>query len=188
MSNAHDDDIPPVMGANGRIGFRNNEEQRPGFIDHAERARLRMAELRAQYGDVDEGDTGDAYLDRFYCEAPPGWTYEWKVHTVFNKTFPHYSNQLQRNGWAPVPAHRVRQLLWPEYSDETVVIDGLMLMERPQELTIRRRNIERIKATDQVRNSEAKLSEAPPGTAPRDAHRKTRPTLVSAVGPIGIPD
>jgi len=175
------------MGAGGRPGFRTEDEARPGYIDHVERARRRISELRAQYGDMDEEDS-DVYLDRFYAESPPGWTYEWKTHTVFGKTFPHYSNQLLRTGWAPVPANRHRELLYPEYSDETIIVDGLMLMERPKELTERRRLRERMKATDQVRNSEAKLSDAPPGTAPRDQHRKTAPRVGSSVGPIGIPD
>lgn len=175
------------MGANGRPGIRDEDEARPGYVDHVERARRRISELRAQYGDLDE-EEGDVYLDRFYAEAPTGWTYEWKTHTVFNKTFPHYTNQLLRSGWSPVPANRHRELLFPEYADESIIIEGLMLMERPKELTERRRMRERIKATDQVRNSEAKLVEAPPGTAPRDSHRKTQPRVGSSVGPIGVPD
>lgn len=185
------EELGSFMGAsaNGaRPGFRDEAEARPGYIDHMERARLRISELRAQYGELDEGEDGDLYLDRFYAESPPGWTYEWKTHTVFNKQFPHYTNQLLRSGWAPVPASRHRELLFPEYSDETIIIEGLMLMERPKELTDRRRLREKIKATDQVRNSEAKLVEAPPGTAPRDANRKTHPRVGSTVGPIGIPD
>jgi hypothetical protein len=79
-------------------------------------------------------------------------------------------------------------LLYPEYDGESSILDGLMLMERPKELTDRRRLREKLKATEQVRNSEAKLVEAPPGTAPRDQHRKTSPRIGSTVGPIGVPD
>ena len=184
-----EDDAPSFMGA-GRKGYRDADDERetrPGYVDHMDRARRRISELRAQYGDIDTEES-DVYLDRFYAESPPGWTYEWKTHTVFNKTFPHYTTQLLRSGWAPVPANRHRELLYPEYQDESIIIDGLMLMERPKELTDRRRMRERIKATDQVRNSEAKLVEAPAGTAPRDQHRKTQPRVGSTVGPIGIPD
>jgi hypothetical protein len=188
MTDFHDDAEPSsFMGSGGRPGFREGEEARAGYVDHMERARQRISQLRAQYGDLDEAD-GDMYLDRFYAEAPPGWTYEWKTHTVFNKQFPHYTTQLLRGGWAPVPSSRHRELLFPEYTDESIIIEGLMLMERPRELTERRRLRDRIKATDQVRNSEAKLVEAPPGTAPRDAHRRTQPRVGSTVGPIGIPD
>lgn len=183
-----DDDSAGFMGAR-RPGYRDMDERelRPGYVDHMERARERISQLRAQYGDMDEEDS-DVYLDRFFAESPPGWTYEWKTHTVFGKNFPHYTTQLLRSGWAPVPANRHRELLFPEYVDESIIIDGLILMERPKELTDRRRLRERNKATDQVRNSEAKLVEAPAGTAPRDAHRKTHPRVGSSVGPIGIPD
>lgn len=181
-------DEAAFMGAGRRQGIRDDEELRPGYIDHQERARRRLAELRAQFGDLDEDGDGDMYLDRFFAEAPPGWTYEWKTHTVFNKQFPHYTNQLLRGGWQPVPAARHRELLYPEYTDESIIVDGLMLMERPKELTDRRRLREREKSTNQVRNAEAKLVEAPPGTAPRDAHRQTAPRVGSSVGPIGIPD
>ena len=182
------EELGSFMGSRTRNGIRDEDEVRPGYIDHMERARKRIADLRAQYGDLDEDSDSDVYLDRFYAEAPPGWTYEWKTHTVFGKNFPHYSTQLLRTGWAPVPAGRHRELLYPEYDGDSIIIDGLMLMERPKELTDRRRMRERIKATEQVRNSEAKLVEAPPGTAPRDQHRKTTPRVGSTVGPIGIPD
>lgn len=187
FQDAHEE-LGSFMGAANRKGPRDDDDKRPGYVDHQERARERIAELRAQYGDMDDESDSDVYLDRFYAESPPGWTYEWKTYTVFNKTFPHYTTQLMRSGWAPVPATRHRELLYPEYNDESIIIDGLMLMERPKELTDRRRMRERIKATDQVRNSEAKLIEAPPGTAPRDQHRKTSPRVGSTVGPIGIPD
>jgi hypothetical protein len=182
-----EEELGSFMGSRARPGVRDDDEARPGYIDHMERARRRISELRAQYGDLDD-DNSDVYLDRFFAEAPPGWTYEWKTHTVFNKSFPHYTTQLMRSGWAPVPANRHRELLYPEYTDESIIIEGLMLMERPKELTDRRRLRERIKATEQVRNSEAKLVDAPPGTAPRDAHRKTQPRVGSSVGPIGVPD
>ena len=182
---------PPAEGA-PLPHFDPQEEalhqQRQEQVDHEDRARRRMAELRMSMGDFEmEGDSDD-YRDRFAVEAPPGWSYEWKTYTVFNKEFPHYTTSLLRNGWAPVPADRHRHLLWPEYKDQAVIIDGLMLMERPRELTERRRLREIRKATDQVRVSESKLAEAPPGTGPRDAHRRTMPRLGNTVGPIGIPD
>src|SRR6516165_4102409 len=176
MSINDSDDSPFVMG--NRPNYRNKDEEREGVTDHMERARRRMADIRALNGDLDSDDS-DIYADRFYAEAPPGWSYEWKTHTVFNKEFPHYTNLLMRNGWSAVPSSRHRELLWPGYTDEAIIIDGLMLMERPRELTDRRRMREIRKATDQVRDSEAKLAEAPAGTAPRDGHRKTMPRVGS---------
>lgn len=177
---------PPPNGG-PQFSFKPAEEEpRSGYMDHEERARIRMAEIRQIQGDID--DDSDDYHDKFYAEAPPGWSYEWKNHTIFNKEFPHYTATLMRNGWSPVPAHRHRELLYAGYSDDSVIIDGMILMERPMELTKRRRLREIRKATDQVRSSEAKLAEAPPGTAPRDRFRETLPRVGSMVGPIGIPD
>ncbi len=42
----------------------------------------------------------------------------------FQQELPHYTTQLLRTGWAPVPAHRHRELLFPEYTDESIIIDA----------------------------------------------------------------
>ena len=57
-------------------------------------------------------------------------------------------------------------------------------MERPKELTDRVRKREYLKAVDQVRQSEAKLSEAPPGHAPRNVDPQTVPRLAAHTGPV----
>ena len=59
--------------------------------------------MRALHGD---DDNSEVFVDKWYAAAPPGWTYEWKTHSVFNKEFPQYHNSLLRTGWAPVPASR----------------------------------------------------------------------------------
>jgi hypothetical protein len=172
-----------------RAGYRDDDEQtRPvGGVDHIERARKRIAELRATYGDDDQDSVGDAFIDKWYAEAPPGWTYEWKTHSVWNKEYPQYMNNLYRKGWQAVPASRHRDLTFPEYEGESIIIDGMMLMERPKELTDRQRIRDYRKAIDQMKFSEQKLTEAPPGTAPRDINPLTRPRVSSHVGPP-IPD
>jgi hypothetical protein len=188
-----DEETSPIMGAGngGRVSarpdWRSEQEKPEGFVDHLQRARERIAELRQSLGDFENEDS-DLYLDKWYVEAPPGWTYEWKNHTVFNKEFPDYANALQRNGWSPVPANRHREKLYPGYSSASIIQDGMMLYERPKELTERRRMLEFRKAVGQVRAKEAAISEAPPGTAPRDQHLKTVPRFGHSVGPIRVPD
>jgi len=163
---------------------RGADERRPGSEDHLERARKRVAEIRALHGD---DDNTEVFVDKWYAEAPPGWTYEWKTHSVFNKEFPQYQSALLRTGWSPVPAARHRDLTYPGYADENIVVDGMMLMERPKELTDRVRKREYLKAVDQVRQSEAKLADAPPGHAPRNVNPRTMPQLAAHTGPV-IPD
>lgn len=179
-----DESIGPFGRANERPDLRADDEVRPDFIDHMERARKRVAELRQLHGDDDSLE--DTFYDKWYCEAPPGWSYEWKTHSVWNKEYPQYYNTLLRRGWAPVPASRHRHLLYPEYTDESIIIEGMVLMERPKELTDRQRLRDIRKAADVVRNSEIKLTEAPPGTPSRSENPRVRPRLSSHVGPVDI--
>jgi hypothetical protein len=168
--------------------MREADERRPGLAipeDHAMRARQRMAELRSLHGDDD--NASEVFVDKWFAQSPPGWTYEWKTHSVWNKEYPQYYTSLLRTGWSPVPSARHRDLVFAGYDNDSIIIDGMILMERPKELTDRVKKRELSKAIDQVRNSEAKLTEAPPGTAPRNANPRTHPILAGHVGPV-IPD
>jgi hypothetical protein len=154
-------------------------------VDHEARARARIAEIRAIHGD---DDYSDVYVDKWFATAPPGWVYEWKTHSVWNKEYPQYVSGLQRTGWSPVPASRCRELLYKEYEGENVIIDGMILMERPKELTERVKQREYQRAIDVVRNSERKLADAPTGTGPRTAFAETLPRVRGHVGPVTIND
>jgi hypothetical protein len=158
---------------------------RPQVVDHLARARERIAQIRAIHGD---DDFSEVYVDKWFAQAPEGWTYEWKTHSVWNKEYPQYISALQRTGWSPVPANRHRELLYPEYEAENIIIDGMILMERPKELTDKVRQREYRRAIEVVRNSERKLAEAPAGTAPRTAFAETAPRIRGHVGPVTIND
>jgi hypothetical protein len=183
-------DAPTTHVPNNRVGnketVRSADEvasAKPQIIDHEARARARVAEIRAIHGD---DDFSEVYVDKWFAEAPPGWTYNWKTHSVWNKEYPQYLSALQHTGWSPVPAHRVRHLLYPEYEGENVILDGMILMERPRELTDRVIQREYRRAVDVVRSSERKLSDAPAGTAPRTAFAETSPRVRGHVGPVEI--
>lgn len=154
-------------------------------IDHAERAKKRMAEIRAMMGEDNEDA---AFEDRFYAEAPPGWVYEWKLFSAFNKEYPQYLARMARNGWSPVEATRHKHLLFDGYMEETIIVDGLILMERPKELSDRRRIKEKEEAEALVRAKELAIMDTPSGQPPRGTHPFTRPILSSSVGPAQIPD
>ena len=149
-------------------------------IDHEARAQQRVAEMRAIHGD---GDFNDTYVDKWYAAAPPGWVYEWKTYAVWNKEYPQYVSGLQRTGWSAVQASRHRDLVYAGYEGENIIIDGMILMERPKELVDRVRQQQHRLAIDVVRNSERRLAEAPSGTAPRTAFADTAPRVRSHVGP-----
>ncbi len=154
-------------------------------VDHEARARARIAEIRAIHGD---GDYSDAYVDKWFAAAPPGWVYEWKTFAVWNKEYPQYVSGLQRTGWSAVQAARHPDLLYPEYQGENIIIDGMILMERPKEIVDRVRQREYKNAVDVVRNSERKLADAPAGTGPRTAFAETSPRVRGHVGPVTIND
>jgi hypothetical protein len=183
-------DISAILnGRNGNKETVRSEDEvasaKPQIVDHEARARARVAEIKAIHGD---DDFSEVYVDKWYAEAPPGWIYNWKTHSVWNKEYPQYLAATQHNGWSPVPSHRVRHLLYPEYDAENTIIDGMILMERPKEINDRVNTRMLHNARDAVRNSERKLAETPSGTAPRTAFAETMPKVRGHTGPVSIDD
>ncbi len=66
---------------------------------------------------------------------PPGWVYEWKRYSTLNQPDHTYQAQIQRvGGWTPVQNERHPGVWLPEDHKGSIIIDGLILMERPVEL------------------------------------------------------
>lgn len=136
---------------------------------------VRAAELRAR--EIEEslegsGGSGSNELDLPANLAPDGWTYELKAMSIAGQENRHHMLGRLREGWAPVPASR-HPWLMPAGHEGAIEIKGLQLMERPTILVNRAKKAEEREALDQIRNSEAKLHEAPPNTGPRGTHDKT---------------
>lgn len=69
--------------------------------------------------------------------APPGWVYEWKRYSTLNQVDFSYQATVQRvGGWTPVMADRHPGVWLPADTKGAIIIDGLILMERPIELHI----------------------------------------------------
>lgn len=128
--------------------------------DPRERAARRAAEVRGHIGVMDEG-TDDFYIDSTII--PDGWSYEWKTRTVMGAEDPAYQVALARKGWEPVPASRHPELMPVNSKDAIITRKGMVLMERPLELTEEARSIENRRARNQVRAKEEQLSAAPAG-------------------------
>lgn len=98
-----------------------------------------------------------------------GMSVEWKREVVYGAHDPSYDVFMREQGWEPVDGKR-----FPEYvgTGHTGPIrrDGLILCERPIELTREAMREEREAARDAVRIKEEQLGEAPPGQLQR--HRK----------------
>lgn len=160
---------------------------RPSMREEDPRAAAakRAAELRGHLGD----DIVDAN-DKYHIDTdiiPDGWTYMWRRYAMFNKEDPSYISKLQRSGWEPVPRTR-HPYLMPDTADtNTIMLDGMVLMQCPTEIVEERRLAETKKARDQVRFKEAQLSGTPDGTMTRD-HARVKPQIKKSFESMPIPE
>lgn len=153
--------------------------------DPRTRAARRAAEIRNHHNVDDDG------VDEFFIDTsviPPGWSYEWKRRTVYNEENAAYQVQLQLKGWEPVPASR-----HPEYMPDgnrysTIERKGMVLMERPLEITEASRQSEMRKARLQVRSKEEQLNAAPGGTFDRSNKDAPLVKVGKSYEPIPIPN
>lgn len=156
--------------------------------DPRARAAARAAELREHLGtNLGEG------VDEFYIDPaiiPDGWSYEWKRETVLGQPDPSYQVSLAHRGWEPVPASRHPELVPPGWTGAHIPRKGCLLMERPLEITNDVRAQEQRRARDQVRQKEAQLNSAPPGTFERDNKGNSMASIKKSyeAGSIPIPE
>lgn len=148
-------------------------------------AKKRAAEILGHLGDMDEG------VDEFYISAdmvPDGWTYEWKRRTVYGQEDPAYQVALARTGWETVPARRHPEMMPVNWKGETIERKGMVLMQRPREITERVEQIEQRKARNQVRAKEQQLNATPPGTMEKEfSDPRTRPQIKKSYEAMPIP-
>ena len=139
-------------------------EMRPNAVAEEsprERAARRVAELRGH--DTDLGDDGSY---EYYIELgiiPEGWSYEWKTRTILGAEDPAHQVALARKGWEIVPASRHPELMPIGYKGVEITRKGMVLMERPLEITQEAKNAEYRKARMQMRDKEAQLTQAKGG-------------------------
>jgi hypothetical protein len=151
-----------------------------------ERAARRAAEIRGHRGPMDEG------TDEFWFDAgmvPEGWTYEWKRRFLLGAEDPTHMVQLARDGWEPVPLNRDRNhraMMPSNWEANTIERKGMILMERPSELTDEVREMNMLRARKQVRDKEAQLGGTPDGTMTRD-HAQVRPQIKKGWEAMPVP-
>lgn len=109
--------------------------------------------------------------DQFYLpmdEIPEDSTYEWKRLSVMGLEDPFYIARQREQGWEPVMSSRHANWLPPGYDKPHIIKGGLILMERPKELTQEARREERAMSKKQVREAEARLGMTPRGEMTRN--------------------
>lgn len=156
----------------------------PPADDPRARAAKRAAELR-EHGSLDDGE------DKYYIDPkiiPDGWSYEWKTFTVLGKENPSYQVSLAGKGWEAVPRTRHPELMPANHRGETIEREGMILMERPLEITQEAQNRDKRAAREQVRSKEQQLNGAPSGQFARDAHPQTKANIKKSYEAIPIPE
>ena len=153
--------------------------------DPRERAKRRAAEILQHRGD----DLQDG-VDEFRIDTgaiPEGWTYEWKRKIVAGQEDPAYQVQLRLNGWEEVPADRHPEFLPLGSTANTIERKGMVLMERPTEVTEHIKSVERKKALNQVRQKEDQLTQAGSGEFERSNKGNSMVKLSKSFEPIPVP-
>jgi len=149
-----------------------------------ERAARRAAELRG-HADVDEGN------DEYFVEPgviPTGWSYEWKMKTVLGAEDPAHQVALARKGWEYVPVSRHPEMMPIGYKGNEITRKGMVLMERPLEITEEVRAAELRRARLQVRAKEEQLTAAPQGQFERSNKGNDLVKVKKGYEAIAIPD
>lgn len=154
--------------------------------DPRTRAARRAAELRDhRNGEMDEG------VDEFFIDPsdiPEGWAYEWKRKTVLGAEDPAYQVALARAGWEPVPTNRHPSYMPMGGDYPFIERKGMILMERPKEITDEARSIELRKARQQVRQKEAQLNSAEGGQFERSNKDQSLVKINRSYESIPIPE
>lgn len=122
---------------------------------------------------------GGAIHDRFHIDAssiPEGITYEWKRHTTYGQSDPTYDVDIREQGWEAVPADRHPELV-PAGHRGPIVRGGLMLMERPVELTREAQQEDRDRAAGLLQAKKEQLGMSPRGQFERGTHPGTQPSV-----------
>lgn len=134
---------------------------------------------------------GGSMADDFAIDAeliPDGMSWEWKRHTVHGQTDYGYEVGLREQGWEPVDSGRLSQFM-PEGHKGAIIRKGMMLMERPKELTEEARREDLYNARAQVQVQKQKALETPAGTMPRDHEIVQKVTKMrSTYEPVKISD
>lgn len=109
--------------------------------------------------------------------AKEGWVYQWNVVSVTGKEDLSAMAGLYRAGWTSVPAERHPGVFLPSEVKGAIVIDGLMLMERPLALELEAKAEERQAALSQVNGSRQQFGFKPTASGFEGADTSNNPKV-----------
>lgn len=129
-----------------------DQEEKPNRI------RAETPRIADDWADMDY--TPEDTNDRLWVPPeiiPDGMSYQWCTAEVYGQPQPQRISWFQRQGWRPVPAERHPGRWTPLGATGSIIVDGLMLCERPQVFTDRARAHENAKARQQMEIKKAQL-------------------------------
>lgn len=167
--NIDDDMIAQAAAAIGDEDevFEEQPKKRGGWP----KGKPRTARAEARTEDVRPGirtrkRKGGTLVDKYAVPPgliPAGMSWEWKTETVYGQADTSYMAFMREQGWEPVMADRYPGVFNEDSYHGPIRRDGLLLMERPIELTREAMAEERAAARDAVRIKEQQLHGAPDG-------------------------
>lgn len=173
---------PPIDAASAPTAAPTRPDMRATPQDARAAADARAKEILGLF------DGTEMQQDEFAAPKPPdGWTYEWKKKTVLNQEDPAYMLALKRTGWSEVPASRHPEMMGAGYKGGSIERKGQVLMERPEEITNRFKERDRVAARNQVRTKEEQLGAAPAGQFERQNKDASLARVSKAFEPMPIP-
>lgn len=162
-------------------------EMRPVMREEDPRARAarRAAELRDHAGEQPDG------VDEFYIDPsdiPDGWDYEWKTKYVMGQEQATQMLAYRRAGWEEVPTSRHPSFMPLGTDMPFIERKGMVLMERPKEITEDARAMDLRRARAQVRQKEAQLNSADSGHFERSNKDQSLVNIRKSYESIPIPN
>lgn len=149
-----EDELPPVI--NRKATQPTNGLKKQPVEREAVHSSIRDWEARGGVYTDDDDDDNRLKIRRELI--PDGMDYQWVTDSVFGQPFSGRRASFERKGWIAVPAERHNGMFTPKGAKGEINVDGLVLMERPLEFSIRARNKDKQRARDQVRAKEMQIS------------------------------
>lgn len=162
--------------------------QRPDVRPETAPAREEPRARTRQRNNTADAPTHDSYIN--FAAVPPDVSLEWKRFSAVGQEYPYYLQAMRKQGWEPVNPreHPDWVTLPPGYDVTTVIVDGLILMERPLSLTIEARQEADALAKQRIIEAEQRLGKTPEGEMTRN-HAGVKPRVVKEIGrmaPVAI--
>ena len=132
-----------------------------------ETQRMTRAEADAMLNDYDEDNRFDLTEEERADFAERGMAPEWKRYEIRGKSDASHQNNLQLRGYfTAVPGNRIPR--FGVKDDQPIILDEMILMERPVEITEARRRKDKAKADNQISGKLQELGMTQPGQMERN--------------------